>query len=93
MLSNIELSQDTKASKLSKLEANKAPGVDEIDPRIQIENADILSLPLLLIFKKPLESSIDPSDWKNANVTAIFKMGDESPSSNYRPISLTSQVC
>ena len=30
MLSNIELSRDTIASKLSKLKANKAPGVDGI---------------------------------------------------------------
>ena len=93
MLSNIELSQDTIAFKLSKLKANKAPGVDGIVPRIPIENADILSLPLLLIFKKSLESSIVPSDWKKANITAIFKKGDKSSSSNYQPISLTSQVC
>ena len=39
MLSNIELAQDTVASKLSKLNANKAPGVDGIVPRILIENA------------------------------------------------------
>ena len=93
MLSNIELSQDNIASKLSKLKANKAPGEDEIVPRILIENADILSLPLLHIFKKSLVSSIVPSDWKKANVTAIFKKGDKSSSSIYRPISLTSQVC
>ena len=40
MLSNIELSQDTIASKLSKLEANKAPDRDGIVPRILIVNAD-----------------------------------------------------
>ena len=49
MLSNIVLSQDTIASKLSKLEANKAPGVDGIVPRILIEIADILSLHCLYL--------------------------------------------
>ena len=81
MLKNIELTQDLIASKLSKLKVNKAPGVDGIVPRILMENADILSLPLLYI----LESSVVPSDWKKANVTAVFKKGDKSSSSNYRP--------
>jgi hypothetical protein len=93
MLSKIELTQDIIASKLSKLKINKAPGVDGIVPGFLVENAEVLSIPLLCIYRKSLMSGIVPSDWKKANVTAIFKKGDKSSSSNYRPVSLTSQVC
>ena len=93
MLSKIELTQDIIASKLSKLKINKAPGVDGIVPRFLVENAEILSIPSLCIYRQSLKSGIVPSDWKKANVTAKFKKRDKSSSSNYRPVSLTSQVC
>ena len=47
MLSSIEITQDIICNKLSNLNINKAPGVDGIVPRIVVENADILSEPLL----------------------------------------------
>ena len=34
-----------------------------------------------------------PDDWKLANVSPIFKKGSRSQVTNYRPISLTSQLC
>jgi retron-type reverse transcriptase len=34
-----------------------------------------------------------PEDWKNANVTAIFKKGGKNSPGNYRPVSLTSNIC
>ena len=33
-----------------------------------------------------------PTDWKTANVVPIFKKGDRSRPTNYRPVSLTSVV-
>jgi len=45
------------------------------------------------IFRKSLESGLVPTDWKQANVCAIFKKGQKALPGNYRPVSLTSHVC
>ena len=52
MLSNIEITQENILNKLSKWKINKVPGVDGILPRLLVENADVLCLPLMYIFKK-----------------------------------------
>ena len=52
-----------------------------------------MSYPLSLIFKKSLTQGILPSDWKMADVTAIYKKGPKSHRGNYRPVSLTSVCC
>ena len=33
------------------------------------------------------------NDWREANITALFKKGSKSASQNYRPVSLTSVIC
>jgi len=40
-----------------------------------------------------MEEGIVPADWRDANVTPIFKKGAKSSPSNYRPVSLTSVSC
>jgi len=32
-------------------------------------------------------------DWRTANVTPLFKKGSKHHVNNYRPVSLTSQIC
>ena len=43
-------------------------------------------------FPKKTQGSV-PEDWRIDNVCQIFKTGSRGKASNYRPVSLTSQVC
>jgi len=72
---------------------NKATGPDSISPRFLKEMAHPLAPALTLIFQASLDQGTIPDDWKTANVTPIYKKGDKSQPSNYRPISLTSVAC
>ena len=56
------------------------------------ECAQQLSIPLFILFSKSFNSSSLPTTWKEAFVTPIYKKGDHTLVSNYRPISLTSPI-
>ena len=56
--------------------------------------SNVISTPLALLFQKSTECSKIPQIWKHANVIAVFKgKGSKFDVSNYRPISLTSNIC
>ena len=54
---------------------------------------DEIGCPLTRITKFSAESGVIPGEWKSANVAPIRKSGARQQSSNYRLISLTSQIC
>ena len=92
-ISNVEITPELVKSKLEKLNKYKSCGPDNIHPHLLKEAAPSLCLPLSIIFKDSLEKGETPVDWKTANITPIFKKGDRNNPANYRPVSLTSQVC
>ena len=75
------------------LNVNKSCGPDEINPKMLLELADQICAPLALIMNKTLQEGLIPKDWKEANISPIFKKGARNKAENYRPISLTSIVC
>ena len=75
------------------LDPNKASGPDGIAPRILIELASEISPVLTHLFNQSLQTGQVPTDWRQANVTPIFKKGSRDKVQNYRPVSLTSISC
>ena len=80
------------AKKIKKMEDNKSPGVDGIPPKLVKGIVEQISKPLAKLFNLSLEEGIVPSEWKEANITLLFKKGLRNKPENYRPVSLASVV-
>ena len=78
--------------KIKKMKDNKSPGVDGIPPKLLKEIVEQISTPLIKVFNLSLEERIVPSEWKEANITSLFKKGSRNKPENYRPVSLTSVI-
>ena len=61
------------AKLLLNLNPSKAPGPDEIKPRVLKELATEIAPILTIIFQISLESGVVPSDWKTARVAPVYK--------------------
>ena len=81
---------------LLSLPVKKASGNDGISTRLLRECASSISLSLCALFNRSFCESYFSSAWKDALVISVFKRGDRSNLSNYRPVSLLpviSKVC
>ena len=92
VMDEIDTSQSAVYQKLRNLDPEKEVGDDNINPAILRNVADQFAVPLSIIFTTSMKSGKIPQDWRTANVTPIYKKGSKNIASNYRPISLTSQV-
>ena len=70
------------------LKTNKSPGYDNIHVNVIRNLYNELKTPLMNIFNLSLNTGIFPDRMKVAKVTPIFKKGEKSSISNYRPISV-----
>ena len=92
-LTTIIIQKDEVLKKLKSLKISSAAGPDNIHPRILKETQLEISGPLKHIFQLSINEGTLPRDWKDGNITPIFKKGSRTNPANYRPISLTSVVC
>ena len=91
-MSDINISLEGIYNLLLNINTHKACGPDQISGRVLKETADIISPFLKVLFQSSLYSRVIPVDWHSANITPLFKQGNQQEPSNYRPILLTSIV-
>ena len=65
---------------------NKKYNIDEIPIKIIKENKDVLADPLTKLFNDSIKDGIFPSAFKTAKIFLIYKSGNKTNISNYRPI-------
>ena len=92
VLSDIEVCEQDVIDIISTLNADKAVGHDIISNRMLLAVKNEIAKPLPLLFNRSIQEMVFPDQWKIAHVIALFKKGDESLPSNYRPVSLLSCV-
>lgn len=92
IVSNQFLFQDVTCSfvkgQINKLKTNKAVDLDRISARLLKDAADIISPSLTKLINLSLSSNKFPAIWKSGKVTALFKKGERTNPSNYRPITI-----
>lgn len=93
ILDKIVITENQVLRRLKLLNPNKSQGPDGIHPRLLKEASSELASPLTILFNRSINEMTIPKEWKDGNVCPIFKKGNKSSASNYRPVSLTSVVC
>ena len=89
-LGDVRISSQDVEDVLRLLDTSKASGPYLIHPRLLKEGAFVLSPHLSKLFNKSIELCQFPSDWKLANIIPVYKKGNRTNATNYRPISLLS---
>jgi len=78
---------------LAKIGRDKLVGPDGAPGEILKLGREAMTPYLARLLEISLNNATIPSDWEKATVVPLYKGGDQSAVSNYRPMSLTSVVC
>jgi hypothetical protein len=90
--SNCHFTLDDVQLALNSLKNTNSIGSDGISARLLLNCQDSIVYPLYLIFRLSLDEGVFPAAWKTYSVTPVFKSGDPSLVSNYRPISILPHI-
>ena len=79
-------------SSINSLDIHKATELDGLTPKIIKPSCNVIANPLLQIINICIHTGTFPASLKLAKMLTIFKGGDKSDPSNYRPISILSVI-
>lgn len=77
---------------INSLKINKAPGIDAIKSETLKEITNEIASPLTFLINNIIESGIFPDEFKIAIIKPLHKSGDKTNPTNYRPISLITNL-
>ena len=77
---------------INKISNGKAAGPNSVPNDILEEYKDILKVPLTIIINISFMTGRFPKQCEIAHITPVYKKGDKLDTSNYRPISLLSNI-
>jgi signal recognition particle subunit SEC65 len=70
----MKITEDEIAKILKKLKIDKSPAPDKIHPRVLKEIVDTIAIPFKIRFELSLKDNEVPKNWKEAQISAIFKL-------------------
>ena len=91
-LTSITCTPHEVASLIELLNPNKATGPDGISNKMLKAEAKEVAVPLSILFNSSFREGKFADIYKHSNVIPLPKKGDNSDSSNFRPVSLLSNV-
>ena len=92
-ISDVDINEQIVRDAIGRLREFSAPGPDKVANKVIIELENEIAKPLAVLFRKSLDNSRIPDDWRLSNVSPVYKKGPKSDPGNYRPVSLTSNMC
>ena len=91
-ISSIDFTEDDIISAIDEIDADSATSEGDIPARILKSCKRPLAYALLKLWKSSYEMGKIPQVYKEQFITPVYKKGNKTDPSNYRPVSLTSHV-